>query len=373
LKPAIEIMHERAAEAVRNLVSRVPAGAIRAAFAGGSVGRNEVWSAVEGTTLAIYSDLDLYVVLSDHADENAVRRAAAALVVEIPSGCHGVLFHRGLDVGVYHTDDLLAQPVRPGTIDLAEHHLWLYGDRAIVERLRAAMSGSINAGEALYLLENRSWDALEAVAEAGQSRAPARAAATAAKVVLDVLSAHLIAEGRFRPTHAARYAESAQRAPAQLSREEMGTIARAERFRSGDAASRVEPAVALAMVANAWCVLAPAILSCAHSAPQAPATLLAARCNRGAWSENYREFVRLRHRARLSLPLAAATGWRFAALAPRAALRTHALVRALIESARVADHAVAFHAAYVARMASRLGFHQSTLDERARAALRAVS
>jgi hypothetical protein len=56
-----------------------------------------------------------------------------------------------------------------------------------------------------------------------------------------------------------------------------------------------------------------------------------------------------------------------------AALRTHALARALSESGRESADALRFHSAYVARLASRLGGSDGTLDERARAALRAVS
>ena len=43
-------MRERAAAVVRDLLARVPAGSIRAAFAGGSVGRGEVWSSSRNGT-----------------------------------------------------------------------------------------------------------------------------------------------------------------------------------------------------------------------------------------------------------------------------------------------------------------------------------
>ena len=356
-------MQERAATATRELLARAPSGSVRAVFAGGSVGRGEVWSRVDGATLAVYSDVDLYVVLAENGDELAVRRAAAALDASSPREQDGVVFHRGVDVGVYRLDDLLAQPLRPGTADLADHHLWIHGDRSLLEPLRTALKRPMATTEALYLLENRAWDALEAA-----SNRTARATATAAKVVLDVLSAALIAEGRFRSTYPARLAE---RAPSSLTPQDLDAIAIAERVRSGDYSQRVEPIRALTMVATSWLSLAPAILPAPANAR--PEHLVGERCGRGAFASNYREFVRLRRRASLSLPIALVSGWRYATLAPRAALRTHALVRALTECAGVAHADVAFHDRYVVRLASRLGCRENTLDERARAALRMVS
>ena len=358
-------MQERAATVTRELLARAPAGAVRAIFAGGSVGRDEVWSRADGASLAIYSDLDLYVVLAENADEQAVRRAVATVDVSWPRERGGVVFLRGVDVGVYRLDDLLAQPVRPGTVDLADRNLWLYGDRSVIEPLRAALDRPMPMPEALYLLENRAWDALDATADTTP-----RATATAAKVVLDVLAAHLIAEGRFRSTYAARREALAERAPSSMTSQDFEAVANAERVRSGDRSGRVEPRLALTMVATSWLALAPRVLGTPTTAPVA---LVGERCRRGAFAANCREFVRLRHRAGMSLPTAMVWGWRHASLAPLMALRSHALVRALTECAGVAHGDVAFHETYVARLASRLGCREDTLDHRARAALQMVS
>src|SRR5262245_64714680 len=101
MKPAIEIMRERAAAAVRDLMARVPAGSVRAVFAGGSVGRGEVWSASRDGTLEIFSDIDLYVVVADDADASLVRRAGSDAAAAVPAASDGVVFRRGVDVGVY--------------------------------------------------------------------------------------------------------------------------------------------------------------------------------------------------------------------------------------------------------------------------------
>lgn len=371
VKSAIEILHERAEGAVRELVARAPGGSIRAAFAGGSLGRGEVWSGMEGSALAIYSDVDVYVVLSESVDEDAVRRVATAVAAELVRAPDAVVFHRGIDMGLYRLGDLVAQPVRPGTVDLAEHHVWLYGDRAVLDALRAAPRAAMAPAEALYLLENRAWDALDAVADA--TRAPRRAQATAAKVVLDVGAAHLIVDGSFRPTIAARVAALRERAPASLDRTTLETIANAEQVRLGVTSARLDETAVLATVADAWWALASRLLHSDTPATTGAASLLAKRCHRGESMANYREFARLRRRAGLSLAAAAIIGWRFASLAPVTALRTHALARAFSESARETTAALRFHTAYVAGLASRLGCTDGSLDERARAALRAVS
>ncbi len=368
MDPAIEIMRERAAAAVQELSARVPAGSIRAAFVGGSVARGEVWSASRNGVLEIFSDIDLYVVISEDADAAMVRRAAAEVASTMPSAGADAVFRRGIDVGVYRQADLLAQPVRPGTVDLAEHHLWLAGDRSLVALMAAALARPMDRSEALYLLENRAWDALEATHEAGEGAV----AATAAKVTLDVLAAHLIAEGRFAPTYAGRVAEAARQPAPLLSDAARNAIAQAEQFRAGTTTLTIAPDVALELVADAWLVLGATILF-GEGGPADPIDILSARCQRGQAFHNYREFVRSRHRLGLSLPGAALAGLRFAALSPQSALRTHAIVRGLIESKRVSAESVAFHSSYAARLSSRVAPGVATFDRRARAAMKAMA
>jgi hypothetical protein len=365
MKPAIEIMRERAAVAVRDLVARVPAASIRAVFAGGSVGRGEVWSASRDGFLEIFSDIDLYVVIADDADVALVRRAGHEAVRALPAASDGVAFRRGVDVGVYRLDDLLAQPVRPGTIDLAEHHLWLFGDRSLLASLAGAWSRPMERAEALYLLENRAWDLLDGRAE--------ESLATAAKATLDVLAAHLIAEGRFAPTYDARRAADLAQPVRFASRAARAAVDAAERFRRGDQVGAPAPtalADALALVTEAWCSLGTSIVF-GDGHTEDPVPLLSARCARGRYFSNYREFVRWRHRMGRSKFSAALAGLRFTALSPQAALRTHAIVRGLMESQRLDARTVAFHASYVARLSAQLAPGEATLDRRARAAMKA--
>lgn len=364
MQPAIEIMRERAAAAVRDLIGRVPAGSIRAVFAGGSVGRGEVWSAARDGTLEIFSDIDLYVIIADDADASLVRRAGNEAAAALPAASDGVVFRRGIDVGVYHVEDLIAQPVRPGTIDLAEHHLWLFGDRAVVASLAGAWSRPMAPSEALYLLENRAWDVLEADSEGSM--------AVSAKATLDVLAAHLIAEGRFAPTYAARRAAHESQPVHFASPAAAAAVDAAERFRRGESGEPVEPEPGdtMALLTEAWCSLGASILFGAGRNAN-PVEILSVRCARGRRLSNYREFVRARHRMGLSNASAALAGLRFTALSPQAALRTHAIVRGLIESERVDASAVAFHTGYVTRLSVRLAPREATLDRRVRAAMKA--
>ena len=360
MKPAIEIMRERAAAVVRDLLARVPAGAIRAAFAGGSVGRGEVWSSSRNGTLEIFSDIDLYVIVADDADVALVRRAAASVAAALPAADAGTRFRRGADIGVYRLDDLLAQPVRPGTVDLAENHLWLFGERDVA-RLLTAPSRPMERSEALYLLENRAWDLLDVPTE--------ETAATTAKVMLDVLAAHLIAEGRFVPTYERRRAAAEREEVRLASSAAREAVAAAERFRRGEIIDMVA-VDALTHVTEAWCVLGDVILFGGEGVAD-PAAILAQRCHRGNRVANYREFVQSRHGRGASRLGAALSGLRFTALSPRAALRTHAVVRGLIESQRVGPDTVAFHSSYVARLAARVAPQETTLDRRVRAAMKA--
>jgi hypothetical protein len=264
--------------------------------------------------------------------------------------------------------DLLAQPARPGTVDLAAHHVWLHGDRAIVAEMRRSFERPIPPVEALYLLENRAWDALlmrdDPRAPAGLRRA------TSAKVVLDVAAAYLIAEGRFQPTHDARWSAMSERAPAGVSARLLEALVVADRIRRGDVTASLEPHRVQSILCEAWLALAPTMLA---TPALAPAELVALRCRRGDVVANSREFVRMRRRVGISLPVAAAIAWRHARLSPTAALRTHALVRALSENEFATTPALSFHAAYVARLASCMGCVEETLDMRVRAALKAAS
>jgi hypothetical protein len=79
VNPALDMQRERALAIARELAARAPEGAIATIFAGGSLGRGEVWSAdVDGRT-EVYSDVDLYVVARAPSDVIGIRSVAASL------------------------------------------------------------------------------------------------------------------------------------------------------------------------------------------------------------------------------------------------------------------------------------------------------
>jgi hypothetical protein len=276
------------------------------------------------------------------------------------------------EIGIYEFADLLAQPVRPGTIDLGQHHVWLHGDRSLMQQVARALDRPMQAEEALHLLENRAWDAWDALRDASAANASQRRA-QAAKVVMDIGAAHLIAEGRFAAKRSERLRRLREHRPALISSRAMDAIeAAAKPDHDGVHSTLDDAATVRALIAEAWLALSPAILGRTTGNADA-VTLLATRCEKGAFVKNYREFVRMRRSASHGVLRALAGGWRVARLSPRAALRTYALARALSESAPAAPVLLDFHADYVARLTSRLGFCEGSLDQRARAALRAAA
>ena len=363
----------RAAALARDLISRAPRGSITCIFAGGSLGRGEVWAATIGAGLEIYSDVDLYVVTSDDAVLAPVRAAAATLAAAAP-GVDGVHFLRPPDLGVYTLGDLRAQPVRPGTVDLAVHHLVLEGDRDLPGRLPAPDVSSIPASEALYLLENR-------LGELSGGPAPDERAARlrvmrALKARLDVHSAHAIVARTFAPTLDARARQVAAHAPDTLDAESAADVADAYRAAADVTAwiaGREEGAEidrARAALVRAWLALAPVVLDCPGARAE---TLVARRCHAGAYRENAREFIRLRHAFSIPMWRALLSAPSLARLSPRAALRADALVRECGARDRYDARALRAHDRYVDRLTRRLGHAAGSLEMRAQSLRRVIS
>lgn len=372
MNPALDMQRERALAIARELAARAPEGAIATIFAGGSLGRGEVWSAdVDGRT-EVYSDVDLYVVARAPSDVIGIRSVAASLKAgEVsPSSAR---FLRAPDVGVYTRPDLEAQPLRPGTADLAVNHLMLYGDNAIPRGLRGREASKIPTEEALYLLENR---ALELSGEpAPAERAHARLAlAQTLKARLDVYTAHAIVAGTFTPSLAERARRFRESPPDRLSgiaREEVAGAFDAVRDLTAWVQSRdavTERNTALAALAFAWRTLAPRVLQ----VDAAPGSLVATRCREGAWAANARDVLRLRSRCATPLRRAAIAVPALTRFAPVAALRLDALAR--IYAREPADERkLASHFTYVDRLTRTFGFTDGPLEMRVHAMHRALS
>jgi hypothetical protein len=362
----------RAAAVAREVVARSPRGSIASIFAGGSLARSEVWATTIEGSVEIYSDVDIYVVVSDASHAGAVAAACRAAAAAAPVAIAGVRFLRAPDVGVYSRDDLSAQPLRPGTIDLASRHVHLHGDPSIAAQLPRADAQSIPAQEALYLLENRAMELAAWETSGGERLALVRAL----KARLDVHVAHAIVAGSFAPTLALRR-ESLEKSPAATLepglREELRAAYRAAAdvgaWLAGKSAEN-ETRSALALLARAWCELAPIVLAGGSDGVDA---VLLRRCQSGAWIANAREAIRLRRFTGTALWLAAARAPALARLSPRAALRVDALVRELSRGANDRGRGFAAHARYVDRLTRVFGFVTGDLEARVRAMHRAIS
>jgi hypothetical protein len=337
-------------------------------FAGGSLARGAPWAAELDGKLEVYSDIDLYVVVEDVAFMDGVRAAVRAAIrqEEVEEG--GVRFLRGVDAGVYTREDLRAQPVRPGTADLGSRHLLLHGDEKAVQALLARPQAML-PGEALYLLENRAWDAWRT-----DDSDPARARLSrvmSLKLDLDIAAACMIVDG----ADAASVSDPASMLRAG-SLPGLDPAVRDAGLRAADArddlgvflqnARDEEPC--MARVCRAWLALAPRVM---NDTGAGAAALLARRCRVGKRADNLREFVRVAGCVGISRVGALAHAAGCSARSPRAALRLHPLARAFAESG--GEEVAREHIAYVERVTSALGFVTGPLDDRVRAAHVAIS
>jgi hypothetical protein len=372
VESAVAVLRRRAVAIADAIVRRAPAGSVALVFAGGSLGRGRVWAARVGERLEVYSDIDLYVVVSEPTHADAVRRAAREAVAAAGSGEEPVLYLRGVDAGVYTETDLRAQPRRPGTVDLAAHHLPLFGDAARIAAL-LPHAGPIPAGEALYLLENRAWDAAAVPGADAAERRLARVLSL--KADLDIACAHLILDGAPADAVADPARAIAAGAAADIDGSVRTAAARAAAARSDLTAFLALPPQdgdgdVLLRVCRAWLSLAPRVLQ----RPAADAgALVALRCARGRVLPNLREFVRSARGRGMSRAAALAAGAACSARSPLTTLRVHALVRGLERHRLIPASAWDGHRAHVERVTAAFGFQGGDLDARARAAHRVFS
>jgi len=365
------MQRDRALALARELVARAPQGSIASIFAGGSLGRGEVWAAENDGGLDVYSDVDLYVVARAPSDVGAIR-AAARTIAALDSTVPGARFLRAADIGVYTRADLAAQPLRPGTAELARYHVTLYGDDGIPAGLRNREATEIPMEEALYLLENRAMELSGAGPDAG---AHARLAlAQALKARLDVYAAHAIMARSFAPTLARRSRDVRENPPSTLAGEALQQVQDAFAGANDIGAwmqgrnALEERHRALAALAGAWRILAPVALGM----DGAPDALLARRCREGSRFSNAREVLRIRSAAARPFWRAAVGAPALSRFAPIPALRVDALARAFAGEHSNA-HALGAHFAYVERLTRCFGFTDGPLETRVRVMHAAIS
>jgi hypothetical protein len=360
-------MQRETARSLAQFLARIaPDGSIASIFAGGSLGRGEVWAAQRDGDFEIYSDIDLYVVAQDAAAAQAIRRKLRDVSDLTAWGRF-----RPPDIGIYTRQDLAAQPLRPGTAELDTHHLMLYGDESIPRGLSNRSAAQIAPEEALYLLENR---VLELTAPWLSIAPPQYGLFSALKAHLDVYSAHAIVDGTFACTLTERAERFRKRAPATLEGEARARVAGV--FDSAqdigawmrDRSVSSECASAVHALADAWRTLAPHVLGMQGPVP----ALVARRCRAGAHLANARDVIRIRRATSRSLLRAALAAPVLSGRGPVQALRIDALAHVFTREARDARALVA-HFRYVGRLTRMFGYTNGSLEERSRAMHAAVS
>jgi len=348
-------------------------------FVGGSLAGDDIAWAPVGGVIEIYSDIDLYVVMSADADEEAVRAAAAvAAAAGALTPDAGVLMTRPPDVGVYAVEDLLDQPARPGTVALAERHIHLWGDRQIYNEMRARIGAAIDPAEALYLIENRLAELASLAADEG---GPARRLASTLrlKTYIDVAAAYAIASGRYDGSRGA-----VLRAVAALA--QAGGVPEAHASRCEQAAlylrtlgdyllgegDREVETRAETTALEAW----KRIAGERYGLPEEEwMEMLERRCHRGQHAGNFKQFVAMRRRMGRTRPRSMWEGMHLTMFAPVDALRVASLAEAA-RGGRAEGGAVPVPGAYgafVERLTGTCGFVDGSLGARARAMHRVVA
>jgi predicted nucleotidyltransferase len=205
---AVEAIQRYARTLSASVVEAAGADAVETVFVGGSVARGEVAAYRSDEGLEVYSDVDLYVVLAEGADEDTARTAArkAVATADVPEGVHMM---SSADVGVYTKPDLLAQPSRPGTAYLDSQHWLLYGSEGLFADLSRHVGREMDPREGLYLIENRLSELARLPATARRDAERRLRRYTLLKTALDIAGALLVARGQYEPTLEARGARLA--------------------------------------------------------------------------------------------------------------------------------------------------------------------
>ncbi len=316
---------------------------VSAIFVSGSAARNEVAWFDTGDLIEIYSDLDISVVVSNECEWETCRTRARAAAAEVLLENERMKMMRPMDIGVYTIEDLLVQPARPGTVDIAESHWLLFGEAEIPRMMDKLSRASIEKKEALYLLENRMIEKVELFRQVHDSPSPdleRYAIYVALKTCLDAAAAILIFLGLYRSDPAARFHDLREAAKSRVS----GALfphGSLEQIESSYAALQnlqqtlkteertyrsvwddVEPVVLFS-----WRRLAARIFNVRNDSWDA---LVLARCRRGELLRNLRELVVLAERKGIGRARALLNGVSCARLSPVESVRLFGLVESVL-------------------------------------------
>ncbi len=333
--PSIDILSQFIKKLLSGVLEAANGADVRAVFVGGSVAGGEAASRVIGSTVEIYSDVDLYVVLGDSADLDEVRHRCRAAGAELPLRGDGFVFYRAPDVGVYTFEDLATQPARPGTVGLDSRHMMLFGEKDIPEKAALRIGSNISHEESLYLLENRLLEmvVLQSDLEKEDGVDGGYGSFVACKTCLDVVAATLIVYGQFEAGRSDRL----RRLQALGMNEDIGwSDAQLDFAGLCDTALRRMPAADWAESVPFELTAAAAVALALHVWKHIAAgfendwsSTLLRRCRNGEYLRNFRQFRALNARCGFKQRGAMMSGAKLSRYSPVDALRMSALIHYL--------------------------------------------
>jgi hypothetical protein len=195
-----EILSTLADTISTSILDALGASSVESIFLSGGVAEDRIACFENNGFLEIYSDLDIFVVVAPGVDLAGAKSAARSVIPGLPLDTGAYRLFRFPDIGVYDEGDLLSQPARPGTVEIPLHFRMLYGREDIVRRTRRFDVSAIRRHESLYLLENRLREEAGLCARLKEDASDGFMRSmfyTSLKHCLDVVSALLIAEGRY--------------------------------------------------------------------------------------------------------------------------------------------------------------------------------
>lgn len=377
-----DILNDVARDVVRRVVAELGEDNVRSVFLSGSVVSGEVSGCTVDGVIEIYSDADLYVIVNDSIDIEQARAAVGRIIAAYSRTTDTYALLSAPDVGVFDEADLMQQPARPGTVDVANRREELFGQPVDVMLDGRFRADAIDPREALYLLENR---LLEIGDAAAMKQTPAQerfARYVILKAGVDLVTAVLVAAGEYRTGRGSRFeafdsgelrtrldALMPERARPMVKacRQELDAI-QAAFARDPSEFARRDPVERV--IAEAWVRIARRIFGSGD-----PVGLMSRRVKGQSTASNLRDLLILARRAgmnRLRMSIAAAPNARFDTLALlRIAGLLDACRRHGVDDAPARRLEVALLPA-LERLTRLFGFDEGDVVDRARSVRRVI-
>jgi len=194
------------------LLSRIGGENINAILLSGSFAAGEGSVVSPRKNPLFLSDLDLVVILDSMRAHRRNLSLRGRLADECESLWPSADFHGGITIGLYHTSEISGLAPRPGTCELAENSLLLWGSEEFRRSMPDIAEEGIPEAEGVRIIENRIMAFLGSYSRLNDltTRGKAKAAYEISRVYTDILVSALIFAGEYRTGYKSRldYLES---------------------------------------------------------------------------------------------------------------------------------------------------------------------